>query len=64
MSASEPPHDGRGTAATGNRPGNRIETPPEVPLPLPALRSGRGAYAPWVALAIAVALVGLLFGMG
>ncbi|HEY0833054.1 MAG TPA: hypothetical protein VGE72_04010 [Azospirillum sp.] len=46
------------------RSNERIETPPEVPLPLPAVRSGRGAYVPWVALVVVVVLFALLFGSG
>jgi len=46
------------------RQNQRMENPPEVPLPLPAVRSGRGAYLPWVALVVAVVLVALLFGTG
>jgi hypothetical protein len=40
----------------------RMEAPPEVPLPLPAVRSGRGAYVPWVVLVIVVVFFALLFG--
>lgn len=46
------------------RHNQRRETPPEVPLPLPAVRSGRAAYVPWVALLVVAVLFALLFGMG
>ncbi|HYH39322.1 MAG TPA: SRPBCC domain-containing protein, partial [Azospirillum sp.] len=36
-------------------------TPPEIPLPLPALRMG-GFYVPWLALGLAVILFALLLG--
>lgn len=36
---------------------------PEIPLPLPALRVGRGFYVPWVALGLAVVLFALLLGV-
>jgi hypothetical protein len=36
---------------------------PEVPLPMPMLRMGRGFYVPWVALGLAAVLFGLLLSM-
>jgi len=38
-------------------------TPPEIPLPLPAIRGRAGFYVPWVALGLAVVLFGLLLGV-
>lgn len=55
------PADGAGPAPQATVTPARV-TPPEIPLPLPAVRGRRGFYVPWVALGLAAVLFGLLLG--